>query len=73
MKHESDDNTNCNRRARYSNQRFSKGTEKHADKTTSEDHPHYSFVGIDQKKSSGDLTKLAVTQTPVKDYQLTLM
>ena len=29
--------------------------------------------GLNTKKSPGEMTKLAVTQTPVKDHQLTLM
>ena len=39
------------------------------------DHSNYSIVGIghNSKKSPGDLKKLAVTQTPVKDHQLMLM
>ena len=39
------------------------------------DHPNDSTVKIDQnsEKSLGDLRKLAVTQTPVKDHQLTLV
>ena len=38
------------------------------------DYPDYSIVEIGQntEKSSGDLRKLAVTQTLVKDYQLTV-
>ena len=39
------------------------------------DHPDYRIVGIGQsaKKSQGDLRRLAVTQTPGKDHQLTLV
>ena len=33
--------------------------------TTSEDHPNYSII----EKSPGDLRRLAVTQTPVKNHQ----
>ena len=35
----------------------------------------YSIIEIDQNtdKSPGDLKKLAVTQTPIKDHQLTLV
>ena len=42
---------------------------------TSGDHPNYSVVenGQNTEKCSGDLRRLAVTQTPVKDHQLTLM
>ena len=41
---------------------------------THKDHLNYSFVKIGQntRKSPGDLRRLAVTQTPVKDHQLTL-
>ena len=42
---------------------------------TSGDRPNYSIVKIGQntEKSPGDLGRLAVTQTPVKDYKLTLI
>ena len=43
-------------------------------KRASVDHPAYSIVGIDQntEKSPGDLRKLALTQTPVRNHQLLL-
>ena len=39
------------------------------------DHPIYSIMenGENDEKSSGDLRRLAVTQTSAKDHQLTLM
>ncbi len=39
------------------------------------DNPNYYIVlnGQNTEKSPGDLRRLAVTQTPVKDYQLTLV
>ena len=39
------------------------------------DHPNNNIIenGQNTEKSSGDLRKLAVTQTPVKDHQLRLM
>ena len=42
---------------------------------TSGDHPNYYIVenGQNTEKSPGDLRKLAVTQSPIKDHQLTLM
>ena len=42
---------------------------------TSGDNPNYSITEIGQntEKSPGNLWRLAVTQTPVKDRQLTLM
>ena len=42
---------------------------------TSQDHPNYGIVEVAQntEKSPGDLRRLDVTQTPVKDHQLTLV
>ena len=42
---------------------------------TSGDHPNYCIIEIGQniEKSSGDLGRLAVTKTSVKDHQQTLM
>ena len=42
---------------------------------TSGDHPNDSIIenGQNTEKSPGDLRRLAVTQTPVKNYQLMLM
>ena len=39
------------------------------------DHPNYRIIenGQNTEKSPGDLRRLAVTQTPVKDHQLTLI
>ena len=39
------------------------------------DHPNNSITenGQNTEKSPGDLRRLAVTQSPVKDHQLTLM
>ena len=70
MKHEGDDYTN---RDWYKG--LSKGLEDLEDGGTSGDHPNYSIVenGQNTDKSPGDLKRLAVTQTPVKDHQLTLM
>ena len=41
---------------------------------TSGDHPNYSIFEIDQntKKNPEDLSRLAVTQTPVENHQPTL-
>ena len=41
----------------------------------SRDHPNYDIIENVQntEKSPGHLRRFAVTQTPVKDYQLTLM
>ena len=42
---------------------------------TGRDYPNDSIAknGQNPEKSSGDLRRLAVTQTPVKNHQLTLM
>ena len=42
---------------------------------TSGDHPNYYIIenGQNTKKRLGDFRRLAVTQTPGKDHQLTLM
>ena len=67
MEHESDGFTDCNRCSWYSHQRIIKRTGGHD--RTSEDYPNYSIVKIGQntEKSPGDLRRLAVSQTPVKD------
>ena len=52
-----------------------KGTGGLGNKRKSGDHPNYCIIEIVQntEKSPGDLRRLGVTQTPVKDHQLTLM
>ena len=52
-----------------------KGTGGLGNKTTSGDHPNYYVIEIDQntEKSPGNLRRLAVVQTLVKDHQLTQM
>ena len=44
-------------------------------KRTSGDHPNYNIIESSQntEKSPGDLRRLAVTQTPVRNHRLTLM
>ena len=51
------------------------GTEGFENRRTSRDFPDYSIVEVGQnsEKSPGDLRRLAVTRTPVKNYQLTLV
>ena len=67
--------SNYNWRARYSHQRTGKGTWRLGNKRTSGDHQNNSIVEIGQntKKSPGNVRKLTVTQTPVENYQLTLV
>ena len=54
---------------------FGKGTGGHGSWRMSGDHPNYSIVenGQNTEKSPGYLRRLAVTRTPKKDHQLTLM
>ena len=73
-KYESDRDTNCNWCAQCNHQKFGTRTRGFRNKRTNGDHPKYSIVEIGQntEKSSGDLRKLGVTQTPLKKHQLTL-
>ena len=59
----------------YSHQRTIKGTGGLGNRRTSGDHPNYYIIenGQNTEKSPGGLRRLAVTQTRLKDYQLTLM
>ena len=71
MEDECDSDINCNWRTRYSNQMVGTGPGGLGNKRTSEHHPNCSIVEIGQntEKSFGDLKRLAVTQTPVKNSQ----
>ena len=74
MEYESVSDSNCNWYAWYSNQRFGTWTRGLENKRTSGDHPNYSIIEIAQNtKSPVDVGRLVVTQTPVKDYQQTLV
>ncbi len=75
MEHECDGDTNCNLCTWNNPQKLGKETGSRRNQRISGDHPNDSIVGNCQntKKSPGDLRRLAVTQTPVKDHQLTLM
>ena len=54
--------------------RFDTGTGGLENKRTREDHPNYNIkVGQNTEKSQGDLRRLAVTQTPMRNHQLTRM
>ena len=71
MEHDGDGYTNCNLYA----QNDGKEDGRVGNWRTSRDHLNYSIVKIGQntEKSPGDLRRLVVTQTPVKDHQLTLV
>ena len=75
MEHEDDVDNNCNWCVRNNPHRLSKGTGRIRTQRTRGDHPDYNILMIGQntEKSPGDLRRLAITQAPVKDYQLTLV
>ena len=56
-------------------QSFDKRTGRLRNKRTSRDHPDYSIIKIGQntEKNPGDLRRFAVSQTPVANYQLSLV
>ena len=60
MEHESDGDTNCNQRARYSHRRIGTETGGLRNKRTSGEHPNYSTTEMSQntEKSRGDLLSL---------------
>ena len=74
MELESDGDTNYNWRTRYNHQRIDTRIGGLRNKKASGDHRNYSIIenGHNTKKSPGDLRRLAVTQTPVRNHQLTL-
>ena len=74
MEHENGVNTNSNWVSWFSHQRIDKKTGGLGN-NRSGDHLNYSIIKIGQntEKSLGDLRRLAVSQTPLKDHQLMLM
>ena len=75
MERAGDNYTNCNWSVWNSNKRTSKGTGGVGSWRTSGDRPNYCTIenGNNSEKSPGDYRRLAATQTPVKNHQLTLM
>ena len=75
MEREGDNYTSCDWCFWYSHQRIIKETGGFGNKRTSGDHPNHYIIenGQNTEKCHGDLRRLAVTQTPVKDHQLKLM
>ena len=75
MVHESVDCTNCDWCFWHSDWRIIEGPGGFGNWRTSGDHPNDSNIEDGQytEKGPGDLRGLAVTQTPVKNHQLTLM
>ena len=74
IEHESDNHTNRDWCFWYSHQRIIKGTGGLGNLRTCGDHSNNYIIENDQntEKGQGDLRRLAVTQTPGKDHQLTL-
>ena len=75
MENEGDSDTNCNWCVPNNLHRLGKGTGRLKNQRASGDHPDYSISKNAQntEKSPGGLRKFAVTQTLVKNHQLTLM
>ena len=75
MEHESDNYTNCNWCSWYSHQRIGTRTGGLGNNWTGGGCPNYSIVEIGQntEKSTGDMRRLVVTQTPVRNHLLTLV
>ena len=75
MKHKGDSDTNFRWWARNRFQGLEKGIGRRRNQKKNREHPDYSIVEIGQdiEKSPGDLRTFAVTQTPMKDHQLTMM
>ena len=75
VEHESDDCTYCDWCVWHNNKRIIKNSGGHEILRTGRDYPNDSIIenGQNTEKSPGDFRRLAVTQTPVKDYQLKLM
>ena len=75
MEDEGDDDTNSNSSVPCNLQMVGRRTGGFGNKTRSGEHPSCSVVKLDQstKKSPQDLRRVAITQTPVENHQLTLV
>ena len=75
MKHEGDGDRNCGWCTWDNPQRIGKEVARLGNKKTRRDHPDYMIIKISQNtaNSPGDLRRLVVTQTPVRNYPLMLM
>ena len=75
MEFVADSDTNYSLCARNDPKGLARGLEKVGNWRTNRDHPNYSIIKIGQntEMKSSDLRWFAVSLTPVKDYQLTLM
>ena len=72
---ECEGDTNCNHCIWNNPQSIDKDTRKLGNQRTSRNHADYSInnIGQNTEKSPGDLKRLAVTQTPVKNHELILV
>ena len=72
MENINDGDTNCNWCAWCNHQIIGTGTGGVGNERMSRNHPNHSIVEISQntEKSPGDLRRLDITQTPVKNHQL---
>ena len=75
MEHEDENCTNRDWCFWHSNEKIIKETGGLRGWRTCGDHPNYGTIenGQNNEKSPGDLRRLAVTQSTVKDHQLKLM
>ena len=75
MEHDGDRETNCGWCTWDNPQRIGRVTGRVRIKRTSWDHQDYCIIKIGQntENSPRDLKRIAVTQTPVRNYQLTLL
>ena len=75
MEHEGNSYTNRDWRFWYSHQRIIEGTNGLRNRRTNGDHLNYNMIenGQNTEKSPGDLRRLAVTQTSVKNHQVKLI
>ena len=73
MNHESDGGTNCNWCTRNNPEIIGKYTWRLRNKSASRDHRDYSIIKIGQniEESPGDLKRLTVSQTTVRNHQTT--
>ena len=71
VEYEEDGDTNRDWRTSNASQRLGKGTDRIRNQRKNRDHPDYRIIAIDRntEKSSEDLRRLSIIQTPQKDHQ----
>ena len=75
MEHKSDGDISLNWSIWYNHRKIDTKTGGLGNKKKSRDHPNYSVAEISQntEKRTGDLRRLAVTKTPLRNHQLILV